>query len=195
MKEKLILIGAGGHAKSCIDVIELEDKFTISGLIDIKEKIGNQVLNYPIIDHDENLFKYVENHFFLITIGQIKSPEIRINLFNKLSKLNAKFATIISPLAYVSKYSKIDEGSIIMHHAIINANSFIGKNCIINSKALIEHDCEVGNHCHISTASVLNGNVKIGDCSFVGSNSVIVNNLSLAKNSFIKSNQLIKNDQ
>jgi sugar O-acyltransferase (sialic acid O-acetyltransferase NeuD family) len=194
MKEKLILIGAGGHAKSCIDVIELENKFIISGLIDIKEKIGDRVLNYPIIDHDENLLKYIENHFFLITIGQIKSSEIRFNLFKKLTKLNAKFATIISPLAYISKHSKIEEGSIVMHHAIINANSFIGKNCIINSKALIEHDCIIGNHCHISTASILNGNVKIDDCSFIGSNSVIVNNLSLPKNSFIKANQLVKND-
>ena len=36
--KKIILIGAGGHAKSCIDVIELQNKYKIIGLIDNKKK-------------------------------------------------------------------------------------------------------------------------------------------------------------
>ena len=195
MKEKIILIGAGGHAVSCIDVIEMENKFTISGLIDIKEKIGNNILNYPIIDHDENLYKYVESHFFLITIGQIKSYEKRVELFKKLTNMNAKIATVISPLAYVSKHGRIGKGTIVMHHAMINANCVIGNNCIINSKALVEHGCNIGDNCHISTSSVINGDVNIGNNSFIGSSSVVVNNLIIKNNSFIKANQIIKNDQ
>ena len=38
MKKKLILIGAGGHALSCIDVIEAEKKFKIIGLVDNSKK-------------------------------------------------------------------------------------------------------------------------------------------------------------
>ena len=32
MKKKIILIGGGGHCKSCIDVIEGENKFEIANL-------------------------------------------------------------------------------------------------------------------------------------------------------------------
>ena len=34
MKKNIILIGGGGHCKSCIDVIEAEDKFEIAGIVD-----------------------------------------------------------------------------------------------------------------------------------------------------------------
>ena len=37
MKE-IILIGAGGHAKSCLDVLLLSKKFKILGLIDKQKK-------------------------------------------------------------------------------------------------------------------------------------------------------------
>jgi UDP-3-O-[3-hydroxymyristoyl] glucosamine N-acyltransferase len=45
---------------------------------------------------------------------------------------------IVSPIAYISKHSTIGEGTVIHHHALINANVKIGKNCIINSKALFK---------------------------------------------------------
>ena len=35
--QKLILLGGGGHCKSCIDVIEQESKYTIEGILDKKE--------------------------------------------------------------------------------------------------------------------------------------------------------------
>jgi len=76
----LFLVGGGGHCKSCIDVIEQEGKFTIKGIFDKKENIGSDVLGYKVIGSDEDIHKYVSvNHFFLITVGQIKSAELRID--------------------------------------------------------------------------------------------------------------------
>ena len=58
MKRKnIILIGAGGHATSCIDVIEATNKYKIIGLVDKKEKnylkIGNK--KYKIFNEKEIL--------------------------------------------------------------------------------------------------------------------------------------------
>lgn len=104
MKEKLILIGGGGHCRSVIDVVEMEGRFEIAGIIDVKEKIGQKLLGYPIIGCDDDLEKLSVNDMnFFITIGQIKTPTPRINLYNKLISLNVNIPTIISPLAYVSK--------------------------------------------------------------------------------------------
>ena len=44
MKKKIILIGAGGHAKSCIDIINAEGKYEIIGLVDNKKKKGSKFL-------------------------------------------------------------------------------------------------------------------------------------------------------
>ncbi len=191
--KNLILIGAGGHAKSCIDVIEAQGKYNIIGLIDIKEKIGKSLLGYPIIDCDENIMKYNDpNNYFLITLGQIKTAFKRKRLYEYLKKHNAKMATITAPDSYISKYAKVGEGTIIMHGAFLNAGTEVGNNCIINTKALLEHDVKVEEHCHISTGAVLNGDVEIGSESFVGSNATIVQGVKIPVNSFIKAGSLAK---
>jgi len=193
-KEQLILVGGGGHCKSCIDVIEAEGKFNIVGIIDIKEKIGEKILGYQIIGCDDDLNKLIKIFGnYLITIGQIKTPEIRIKLFNKIKAIGGKLPIIKSPLSYVSKHAFVDEGTIIMHNAFINANAKIGKNCIINTRALIEHDVTIGNHCHISTNATINGGVEIGSGTFYGSSAVCKEYIKIPENSFIKANSTVKN--
>ncbi len=186
MKE-LYLIGGGGHCKSCIDVIELEGKFTIKGIFDKKENIGKNVLGYPIVGSDEDIAKYISSQsYFLITVGQIKSPDIRIAIFENLKKQKANMAIVISPRAYVSKHAQIGEGSILLHDVLVNAAAIVGKNCIINSESLIEHDAQIGNHCHISTAAIVNGNCQINEGSFVGSNAVLKEGIIVSTKSVIQ---------
>lgn len=186
MKKKLILIGGGGHCKSCIDVIEQEDKYIIEGILDLPENIGKKVLNYPIIGSDDEIEKYHEKGYtFFITVGQISSSDLRSKIYNKLKVLNAKIATIISPIAYVSKYATIGEGTIIMHQALINAEAEVGNNVIINSKALIEHEAVIGDYCHISTDAKINGQVVVKESCFVGSGATIANNVTLTNNVII----------
>ena len=191
MKEKIILIGGGGHCHSVIDVIEQENKYEIIGIIDTKENIGKKVLNYEIIACDDDLgtiFETCKNA--IITVGQIESNKIRVKIYNKLKKIGFNLPAIISPIAYVSKHSFIDEGTVIMHHSLINANVRIGKNCIINTKALIEHDSIVEDNCHISTASVINGGVVVKENSFFGSNATSKQSIEI--DGFIKAGSLVK---
>ncbi|MFX4235825.1 NeuD/PglB/VioB family sugar acetyltransferase [Aliarcobacter butzleri] len=191
MKEKIVLIGGGGHCHSVIDVIEQENKYEIIGIVDTKENIGKKVLDYKIIACDDDLetiFLSCKNAF--ITVGQIESNKIRVKIYNNLKKIGFNLPVIISPLAYVSNHSSIEEGTIIMHHALVNANTKIGKNCIINTKALIEHDCIVEDNCHISTASVVNGGVIVKENSFFGSNATSKQSIEI--DGFIKAGSLAK---
>ena len=189
--KKIILIGAGGHCRSCIDVIEKEKKYKIIGLVDDKKK--GIILNYKILGKDDELIK-LRNFakYALVTIGQIKNYSIRLSLFKKI--INYKFiaASIISPSSIVSKHSLVKEGTIIMHRCIVNANSIIGKNCIINTGAIIEHDVFVGDNCHISTGVILNGGVIIKKNTFLGSGTVVKNNITIGKNCIIGMKKIIK---
>ena len=184
MSEKIVLVGAGGHAKSLIDVIELENKFEIFGLVDNAK--NGEVLGYKVLGTDE-ILKEIKSECAnaIVAVGQIKSAKIRISLFNKLKELGFNLPVIISPLAYVSKHASIGAGTAVMHCACINAGAKVGENCIINTKALIEHDAVVGDNCHISTASVINGDVRVGDGVFFGSNATAKNGVIIEQNSLI----------
>jgi sugar O-acyltransferase (sialic acid O-acetyltransferase NeuD family) len=193
IKPEIILIGGGGHCKSCIDVIEMQDKYKIAGIIDMPENIGKKVLGYTIIGSDDELKILSKSYsFFVITLGQIKDYSIRKRIFDNLVSLKIETPIIISPLAYVSKRASLGVGTIIMHYAIVNAEASIGQNCIINTRALIEHDAIIGNHCHISTGSIVNGGVEIGNCSFYGSGAVSKEYIKLPEFSFVKANSIVK---
>lgn len=192
-KEKIILVGGGGHCKSCIDVIEAGGRFEIAGIVEVPEKKGTSVLNYPVLWNDSELPGLVSQYRnFLITIGQIGEAPLRIKLFELLMKSGAEFPAIVSPYAIVSPHASVGKGTIIMHHAIINAGAVVGQNCIINSKALIEHDAMVGNHCHVATGAILNGGASVGDESFIGSGSVTKQDAVIQEKSFVKAHSLIK---
>jgi|TARA_B110000211_G_scaffold228514_1_gene284854 sugar O-acyltransferase (sialic acid O-acetyltransferase NeuD family) len=189
MKE-IILIGAGGHCKACIDVIEEEKKFKILKIFD-KDKKLKTLFNYKVI-LEKHLNNSIKINYALITVGQIKNSDIRYNLFKKLKKKGFRMPKIISPYAHISKHASVGEGTIVMHNAVINAGASIGKNCIINSSSLIEHDVTIGDHTHISTKAVINGGSKIGSKVFFGSSSVTKENIRIKDKSLISANKFIK---
>ena len=190
--KNIVLIGGGGHCKSVIDVIEQEGRFEIAGIIDKPELLGSSILGYSIIGNDSDLDNLVKKYqYALITVGQIKSPSLRIKLFDLAVKAGFTLPNIISPNAYMSKHSSIGNGVIVMHNAIVNASASIGDNCIINSKALIEHDCWIFKHCHISTNATINGGVVVESGCFIGSNSTTKESITISENSFIKAGSLV----
>lgn len=193
MKKSLILIGGGGHCRSCIDVIEAEGKFKIAGIVDMPGKIGQKVLGHEITACDKDLKALAGRYgYFLVTIGQIKSPEKRVLAFERMKKFGAKFPVIVSPLAYVSRHARMGEGTIVMHNAFVNALAKIGNNCIINTGAVIEHDSAIGDHCHISTESIVNGECSVGERTFIGSNTVLANNISITKDAVIAAGLVVR---
>ncbi|RBA29127.1 NeuD/PglB/VioB family sugar acetyltransferase [Flavobacterium tibetense] len=191
-KKRIVLIGGGGHCLSVIDVVEQQGKYNILGILDSNPNVKT-LLGYPVLGGDELIPEMAsQGVFFLITVGQIKSVELRKKIANILDKNNAQLAKVISPLSYVSKHAKIKDGTIIMHHALVNAMAKVGKHCIINSKADIEHGVVIEDFCHISTAAVVNGDAKVGKETFIGSNAVLAQSIEVKSNSVIGAGTFVK---
>ena len=192
MKRPLILIGGGGHCKSVIEVAESAD-YEIKGILDMPDEVGKEVLpGHKVIGTDDEIPQYVEECDFIITVGFIKNPALRIKLYNKVKAAGGRLATIIASTAHVSKYAELGEGTIIMHQAFVNAGAKIGDNCIINTFVNIEHDAEVGNQCHISTGTMVNGECKIGENCFIGSQSVCANCIEIASDIIVGAGSVVR---
>jgi len=169
-KAPILLAGAGGHARACIDVIELEGRFEVAGLLGLAAEVGSRVLGYPVVGTDADAPALSKRHAnALVTIGQIKTPDLRMGLFDILEKAGYVFPVIVSPRAHVSRHARLGAGTIVLHGAVVNAGAVVGRNCIVNSQALVEHDAVVGDHCHVSTNAALNSGVRVGAGTFIGS--------------------------
>lgn len=194
-KPSLILIGAGGHAHSCIDVIEHLGTFRIAGLIGTEEEQKREYMGYRVIGMDSDLPELAGQYqYAIIAVGQMESPLIRQRLCRQALTLGYKLPTIISPISYVSSHAMVGDGTIIMHGATVNAGAKVGNNCIINTKALIEHDAMVADHCHISTGAIVNGAVNIGLGSFVGSGSIIKQGIMLGSHCVVGMGISVRHD-
>lgn len=181
-KPPVLLIGAGGHARACIDVIEQEGKFAVAGLVGLVDEVGTRVLGYPVLGSDADLPELLREHpHALVTVGQIKTPDLRIRLFELVERSGCSSPVVVSPRAYVSSHAAIGAGSIVMHGAVVNAGAVVGRNCIINSQSLVEHDVIVADHCHIATAAAINSGVRIGVGTFVGSNSSVRQSVTIGE--------------
>ena len=185
-KSELIIIGAGGHSRSCIDTIEQEGRFKIGGLVGLSQEVDSSQFGYKVLATDSELGELAKRfQYAFVALGQIHSPELRIHLYEQSIAAGFIFPSIIAPSAYVSPHAKIGSGTIVMHGAILNAGVVVGDNCIINSRALLEHDSRVSDHCHISTGAIINGNAFIGTGSFIGSGSVVKEGVSVGLGSVV----------
>jgi sugar O-acyltransferase (sialic acid O-acetyltransferase NeuD family) len=170
----LILVGGGGHCKSVMEAAESAG-YSILGVLDMPENVGKNILSTKVIGTDDDILAYVDKAEFVITVGFIKNPSTRIKIYNKIKEAGGKLATVVASTAYVSKYATLGEGSVVLHHALVNADAKVGCNVILNNFVNIEHDAVIGDQCHISTGAMVNGECHVGERCFIGSQSVLAN--------------------
>lgn len=184
-KEKLIIIGASGHAKVIIDIVEKQDQYELLGLIESNPKLEKKVLGYGILGDESILSESIYNDVYLfIAIGD---NWIRHLVKDKISTLNQsiKFATLIHPSAQIAKDVKIGEGVAIMASAIVNSDSTIDNFTIINTKASMDHDGYLGAFASLAPNATTGGNVSIGNFTSVGISATIKHGVQIGAHSVI----------
>lgn len=192
-KKPILILGAGGHATACIDVLEAEGKHVIIGIVGIPGEVGKKILGYPVIGSDSDIPALLKQcRDVLVGIGQIKTSQPRKTLFSLAKAHGARFPVVCSPFAYLSPKASIGAGTILMHGAIVQAGAMAGINCILNSRCLLEHGVRVGDHCHVSTGTVLNGDVKLGSDCFIGSGAVVREGVRLPAGSVIPMGKILR---
>jgi len=194
-RPSLVLLGAGGHARACIDVIEADGRYAIAGLVGLPEEVGGAVLGYPVLGGDADISALLGAHDFgVVTLGQIKTAEPRRRLFELIVRHGRAADPIVSPRAHVSRHAALGVGTMVQHGAVVNAGATIGANGIVNSLALVEHDVIVGDHCHVATGARVNSGVRIGDGTFLGSGCIVRQGLTIGRDCVVGMGQVVLAD-
>ncbi|WP_373495726.1 acetyltransferase [Aquiflexum sp.] len=184
-KEELHIIGASGHAKAVIDL--LEDRSIIAGVYDDNSEIS-EILGIEV-HCPANKINGVLGKIH-IAIGDNKT---RKKIVESLS-FETKYGTIVHKSAIVSNYIKIGEGTVVMEGAIIKVDSEIGNHVIVNTGASIDHDCKIDDFVHIGPGSTLCGNIKVGEGSLVGAGSVVIPGVSIGSWCIIGAGSIVHKD-
>lgn len=187
MKNKVVIIGAGGHARSVIDIILQNKQYEVAGCIDDPEKYGGfleGIPGIPILGDDAVLEKVYASgiKYAFVAIG---NNATRKKLFDQIIETGFTLINVVSNYAHISPFAHIGRGTCVMAGAIINVNADIGDNCIINTNCSIDHDCIVESHCHIAPGVAMSGTVHVGELTQIGTGASIIDKISIGAGSFV----------
>ncbi len=190
-KNGVVVIGAGGHAKVCIEVL-ISMGYIVAFCINDSDS-PNECLKIPVLHGDENLVRLRSEGFSKVFIA-IGSNEVRSKLFLFCSKLGYEVVSAISPYSIISKTATLGTGIAVMVGSVINSESIIGDLSIINTGATIDHDCVIGDAVHVAPQCVLAGNVKVGRNSFLGVGCNVIPNINIGENVIIGAGGVVIHD-
>lgn len=164
----------------------------IIGILDKPETQGKSILGYKVIGTDADIQQYSGIADFVVTVGSIQHTSIRRTLYHMVKASGGRLACVVASTARVSSHAMLGEGSVVLHHALVNAGARVGVNCIINSYADIEHGVTVGAHTHVSTHAAVNGDCCIGESSFIGSGAVMYQGVKLENQCVIAAGSVVR---
>jgi len=165
MKEPLVIIGGGGHAKVVIDI--LQDAGVPLCCCVVADREVKEVLGVPVVGDDSVLPRLFADGIrsAMVAVGDNRK---RMEITHAVRTLGFRLANAISPRAVVSRSVRLGAGIAIMPGAVVNAGSQIGDGAIINTGATVDHDCVIGAYAHVAPGTNLAGKVRLGEGAFLG---------------------------
>jgi sugar O-acyltransferase (sialic acid O-acetyltransferase NeuD family) len=188
---KVIVIGAGGHAKVVADAVFAAGLSELTGFLDDAPALwGTRLLGYPVLGAISTWPDWRADEL-LLAIGE---NERRQRLFDELAAAGAVVGSVLHPRATVGRGVRIGRGTVAFANVVINAESTIGDNVILNTKCSVDHDSAVGAHAHIAPGTSLAGEVRVGEGAFIGIGAVVCPRISIGKWAVVGAGAVVTRD-
>lgn len=184
---KVVILGASGHAKVIADII-IKSRDSVVGFLDDNTNLPNKIVGFPYLGTISEITKFSDDICFIIGIGD---NQVRKRISDKYS---VRWYTAIHPGAVIGFDTKIGEGTVVMANAVINVSTVVGKHCIINTGSILEHDNRIEDYVHISPNATLSGSVSVGTMTQIGAGATIRNNMKICNNCIIGAGAVVVKD-
>lgn len=188
-----VLIGGGGHASVCLDLMMRQHMDAIGYVALEPSERMNRFL--PYLGTDERIFNYDPDDILLVNgLGFTTHSDVRIKIFQMFKERGYRFATLIHDSAVIARDVDIGEGAQIMAGAVLQPSVKVGRNVIVNTRASVDHDCRLEPHVHVAPGSTLCGGVTVGEASYIGAGSVLVQNIRIGERCVIGAGSVVIRD-
>lgn len=193
-KDKLVVFGAGGHAKVVIDIIEQQGSYEITGLLDDDPKYqGQRVFGYPVLGTRADLPVLIsaQLHHAVVAIGDNTD---RAAVARHLDQLGWRLASAVHPRASIGRGVNIGPGSVVMAGCVVNADAYLGAQVIVNTGATVDHDCRIEDNVHIAPGCHLCGNVGVGRGSLLGAGATVTPGVRIGSKAIVGAGSTVIHD-
>jgi sugar O-acyltransferase (sialic acid O-acetyltransferase NeuD family) len=179
------IIGASGHAKVILDILELSG-FNITAVWDDNQelksfcglKIDGIVANFINLNGDP----------VVIAIGNNRTRK------RVAQTVKTKYGQAIHPKSAIAGTATLAQGCVVMANATVNADTMVGEHAIINTNSSVDHDCEIGDFVHIAPQAALAGNVTVGEGTHIGIGACVLQGIRIGRWAIIGAGAVIIED-
>ncbi|NND91752.1 MAG: NeuD/PglB/VioB family sugar acetyltransferase [Granulosicoccus sp.] len=193
----VVILGAGGHAKSVIEALQAHQNYRIHGFtVAASDSETGSILGYPILGDDDRLPGLLAEGIshFILGVGSTGLGFPRKRLYGCACQLGMTPVSVVHPRAVVSRYASVSSGSVVLAGAILGAECTIGQNVIVNHGAIVEHDCVIGDHVHIASGACVAGSVKIGAGAHIGAGATVIQGVTIGDRAVVAAGAVVVRD-
>ena len=181
----LVIVGAGGHGRETLDVVEALEGTSGAGgawrmrgfLDDEPSRHGTLVRGHPVLGGVEWL-KAPANADVAYVLG-VGSASGKARILARLRGSDERAATLVHPSASLTPHVRLGDGTVVAARALLTSDVTLGRHVYVNVGASISHDCEVGDRCHLAPGSRLAGNVRVGAGCEIGIGAVVIQGVTI----------------
>lgn len=192
---KIIIVGAGGHARTVYECVRQDRNLEVVAFIDNVEGDGKEfIMDKPVLGPHSVVPGLVKSENVRGFITAIGDNQIRADRFDDFKKMGLIPINAIHPTAKIAFNVHIGIGVMIGINSTINTSAQIGNNTIINTGTIIEHEDKIGENVHIAPGSAIAGRVTIKNGTFIGIGSVVKEYLTIGENVIIGAGSVVLED-
>jgi sugar O-acyltransferase (sialic acid O-acetyltransferase NeuD family) len=192
-RDPLAIVGAGGHAKVVIDLVERAGRHRILAVFDDDTSTwGLTLAGYPVVGGiGELLADWRQRCVAVVAIGDNAA---RHTISLRLTEQGVRLATVVHPAAVVARDVTLGAGTVVVALGVIEPGSVVGPGAIVNTSASVGHDCVLGDCAFIGPGARLTGNIRVGDLSFVGAGASVVPGRTIGRNVRVGAGAVVVDD-
>lgn len=173
---RLLVVGAGGHAKVVIDAARLAG-------FDVVAAVGHEggaeaLLGVPVLLAAQDVA-------FDVFIAAIGDNAARARAFAAYVAQGLTPATVVHPTAVIAETVTLGAGTFVAAGVIVNVDARVGQDVILNTGCTVDHDCVVGDHVLIGPTASLCGGVSVGTGTLLGAGVSVVPRACIGDNSVV----------
>ena len=191
----MLILGARGHAKEVLDVIQQggEDRELVlfdDQSVCLTERLFDKYRIVRSIGEAEKELSIDKR--FVLGIG---NPIARYKLAGKFLALGGDLVSVISPLSRIGNHNVLlGRGLNVMTGAVITNEIVVGEGTLINAGCSIHHDTRIGRYCEISPGARVTGGCVVGDFCSIGTGAVLIPRIRLGNNVVVGAGAVVTKD-
>lgn len=196
MSLPIIVLGAGGHARSVVDVIECAAKFHIVGLVVSRPELRKEVMGYQVIGDEfsiPELMSSLDCKHLVVAVGDnYRREAAESRLSSNIPDL--QFPALVHPSAIISRRADLSNGCVVMAGAVVNAGVKLEKGCLVNTGAVVDHDCKLGRYSSVAPGCRLGGAVLLGERSSIGIGATVSHSVTVGSDTVVGAGSVVVKD-